>query len=277
MSHRKLKYCTNCEVELDQTENFCPSCGQKNLDRKVHFWVFIGDFIRDEFNLDNRFFRSFKQLILKPGFLTVAFMEGKRRSYLRPSQMFLIAGFLCFFVLSFQLEQEVTELSKEKGNMIQTDLFDSWKKDTANKNVFIAYAQSHIAEANENPANFVSNTLQKLPFVLLIVLPFFALFHKLLYIRHRIYFVEHLVFLLHAHTLLFLLIFVGGILMIFMAPNILWYIIPTMFLYLFIAFRNVYKQRLTKTFLKFSVLFWVYILLVPVLWMALGALIGVMS
>lgn len=274
-NHRKLKYCTNCESSLDQQEHFCPECGQKNLDRKVSFWVFVGDFFREEFNLNNRLLISLKNLIVKPGFLTVEFMEGKRRSYIRPSQMFLIAGFLCFFVLSFQIDQQVGDIEKGSVNIVDTDVFDA--SPDSPDNPFKIYIRSHIEEANDDPKKFIVNTLQKLPLVLLIILPVFALFQKLVYVRHRIYFVEHLVFLLHVHTFMFLLIFAGGILMFFLPPEYLFYIPLTMLLYLFIAFRRVYQQGFWKTTFKFSLLFWVYMILVPFLWIVLGVLVGIIA
>lgn len=272
--NRKLKFCTNCESSLDQYEQFCPSCGQKNLDRKVHFWVFVGDFFKEEFNLNNRLFISLKNLIIKPGFLTTEFMDGKRRSYIRPSQMFLLAGFLCFFVLSFQIDKQVDKLDKGTVKFLDTDLFDSGS-DSTDSNVFLTYIKSHIQDANENPKNFIANTLQKLPLVLLVILPIFALFQKLVYIRHKIYFVEHLVFLLHTHAFMFLLIFAGGILMMFFSAGVLVYIPLAMLLYLFVAFRRVYQQGFWKTVVKFSVLFWLYMTLIPFLWILLGIVAGI--
>lgn len=276
-NNRKLKYCTNCESSLEQDERFCPSCGQKNLDRKVSFWVFIKDFVHEEFNLNNRLFISLKELVIKPGALTVSFMEGKRRSYLRPSQMFLVTGFLCFFVLSFQIDKEVDKLDKGSMQFMDTDIFDSKGPDSTENSVFVSYIKSHIQEANDNPKNFIANTFQKLPFILLFVLPIFALFHKLIYIRHRVYFVEHLVFLLHVHAFMFLLIFIAGIFTFFFSQEILFYIPLAMLLYLFVAFRRVYEQGFWKTLVKFSILFWVYVILVPTLWVSLAVFIGLLA
>lgn len=274
---RKLKYCTNCESSLNLDESFCPACGQKNLDRKVSFWVFVKDFFYEEFNLNNRLFISLKNLCLKPGSLTVAFMEGKRRTYLRPVQLFLLSGFLCFFALSFPIEEQISNIGESQGDIIQTDIFGSLEADSTESNVFLQYVRAHILEANENPKNFIANTLQKLPLVLLVILPVFALFQKLIYIRHKIFFVEHLVFSLHVHAFMFLLIFVGGILMVFFSPAILFFIPLIMFLYLYLAFRRVYEQRRLKTLTKYALLFWIYITTVPILWILLGMVAGLIS
>ncbi|MEL6252741.1 MAG: DUF3667 domain-containing protein [Bacteroidota bacterium] len=261
---RKLTHCTNCETQLQEGENFCPACGQKNLDRKVPLWVFLGDFIRDELKIDNRLFRTLRHLSINPGFLTNEFIAGKRKSYIQPPQLFLLMGFLCFFIISIQIDPEIKKIDKSDFNI---GLVDGLGVDSTSNNVFLDFIRERADEAEENPAAFISNSLQKLPIVLLIVLPIFALFQHLIYIRHKMFFVEHFVFLLHVHAFLFLLFFFASFFMMFM-NNVQFFIyIPFIhFLYLLFAFRKVYNQGLTKTFFKLSFLFFIYIALVPGLW-----------
>ncbi len=57
---------------------------------------------------DNRFFRSFKLLITRPGFLTNEYMNGRRKPYLQPVQLFLVANLLFFFVQTFSVLQPLT-------------------------------------------------------------------------------------------------------------------------------------------------------------------------
>lgn len=270
---RKLTHCTNCETQLQEGENFCPACGQKNLDRKVPLWMFIGDFVRDELKIDNRLFRTLKNLVINPGFLTNEFIVGKRRSYIQPPQLFLLMGFLCFFIISLQIEPEIKKLDKGNFNI---GLMDGLGIDSTTNNVFLNYMDEKAKEAEENPAIFISNSLQKLPFVLLVVLPIFALFQHLVYIRHKIFFVEHFVFLLHVHAFLFLLFFFASFFLMFMDNVQFFMYIPFIhFIYLLFAFRKVYNQGLLKTFFKFFLLFLIYISLVPGLWIFFGGLAGI--
>ncbi|MEO1214421.1 MAG: DUF3667 domain-containing protein [Bacteroidota bacterium] len=272
---RKLTHCTNCETQLQEGENFCPACGQKNLDRKVPLWVFLGDFIRDELKIDNRLFRTLRHLSINPGFLTNEFIAGKRKSYIQPPQLFLLMGFLCFFIISIQIDPEIKKIDKSDFNI---GLVDGLGVDSTSNNVFLDFIRERADEAEENPAAFISNSLQKLPIVLLIVLPIFALFQHLIYIRHKMFFVEHFVFLLHVHAFLFLLFFFASFFMMFM-NNVQFFIyIPFIhFLYLLFAFRKVYNQGLTKTFFKLSFLFFIYIALVPGLWIFFGAIAGILG
>ena len=272
---RKLTHCTNCENQLQDGENFCPACGQKNLDRKVPLWMFLGDFIRDELKIDNRLFRTLRHLTINPGFLTNEFIVGKRKSYIRPPQLFLLTGFLCFFIISIQIDPEIKKINKSNFNI---GLVDGLEIDSTNRNVFLDFVKEKADEAEANPSAFISNSLQKLPFVLLAVLPIYALFQQLVYIRHKIFFVEHFVFLLHVHAFLFLLFFLGSFLMMFLDNVQFFFYIPLVhFIYLLFAFRKVYKQGLAKTFFKFFILFLIYIALVPGLWIFFGTIAGILG
>ena len=79
---------------------------------------------------------------------------------------------------------------------------------------------------------------------------------KLLYIRSRIYYINHLIFSLHVHTLIFLYLLIAVLF-----PE--WYIILLTFIaiwfHLFVAFKNVYQQSILKTFIKLHLLLFVYI------------------
>jgi Protein of unknown function (DUF3667) len=46
--------------------------------------------------VDGRLIRSFRYLVSRPGFLTVAYLEGQRKPYLGPLPLFLVANALFF-------------------------------------------------------------------------------------------------------------------------------------------------------------------------------------
>ena len=106
--------------------------------------------------------------------------------------------------------------------------------------------------------------LHNLPRAMFIFLPLLAAFMKLMYWRPRRYYVEHLLFLVHNHAAVFLMIillilfsllpWVGDftVLMVFiMLGYMAWYI--------YRAMRNVYGQHGGLTFLKYVVLGWTYV------------------
>ncbi len=108
---------------------------------------------------------------------------------------------------------------------------------------------------------FRKELVNQLPKVFFLLLPVFALFLKLLFIRHKIFYIEHLIFSLHIHTCAFLYL----ILTVFFPFTLTWGIVLfIILLHLFISMRTVYGQSYPKTFIKFSMLMFSYlIVLIP--------------
>jgi len=113
------------------------------------------------------------------------------------------------------------------------------------------------SQGREGIIIFWKSVIEQIPKVLFIMVPFFAFILKLLYIRRKRYYVEHLVFSFHIHTLIFLLLLV----LVFI-PR--WYsvvfIIFAILIYLFTAMKRVYVQSFFKTLLKMCILLFFYLI-----------------
>lgn len=102
---------------------------------------------------------------------------------------------------------------------------------------------------------FISEMVNQIPTVLFMMLPLFALILKVLYIRRKKFYVEHLIFSLHFHTFVFLIL----ILTIFFSHWILSLAISLgLFLYLYKAQKTFYQQSGFKTGFKMLILFFSY-------------------
>lgn len=106
----------------------------------------------------------------------------------------------------------------------------------------------------ENPGRFINFFIGRLSVMALLLMPILAFFFKLLYIRKRRYYIEHLVFCFHLHAFAFLLLTIVLLLTNYIPRYLTASIILSIFAYQFIAMRNVYKQGRRKTFLKFCLL-----------------------
>jgi len=98
---------------------------------------------------------------------------------------------------------------------------------------------------------FAKQIASSLPLMLLAMMPALALFMKLLYVRRRRFFIEHLVFNFHHHAFMFLVLS-----LLFLIPenhieNIIRYGIIGVFIFLFIAMKLYYEQGVFKTLLKY--------------------------
>jgi hypothetical protein len=131
----------------------------------------------------------------------------------------------------------------------------SWVKYLTNKS-------KHLASmGKEGQVLLLKELINQIPKVMFVLLPLFALLLKLLYLRSKMLYVEHLVFSLHIHTFIFLmfLIFV-------FIPNeyVFLLIVILILLYLFLSIYNFYRQSVSKSFIKFFILIFTYVItLIP--------------
>lgn len=108
----------------------------------------------------------------------------------------------------------------------------------------------------ENPEVAYSYFVSKIPIVIFLFMPVFALFIKLIYIRRNKYtYMEHLVFAFHVQSLLFVLLIFSKLLSFTFSTTLLYTLVFFIFcLYLYKAMRRFYEQGRIKTFVKFMIL-----------------------
>lgn len=125
------------------------------------------------------------------------------------------------------------------------------RKTTFNKWVYSK--NTTIEKIKENPRAFVNYILSKIPFFLFFFTPFFALFFLLIYSRKKYTYVEHMVFIFHIFSFIFLAM------LIFLIPD---YILGAQILlallfmaigpfYFYKALRNFYGEGRLITLIKF--------------------------
>jgi len=106
---------------------------------------------------------------------------------------------------------------------------------------------------------FSRQVVNNIPLMVLAMMPFLALFMKLLYIRSNRYYVEHLVLNFHHHAFAFFILSI-----IFILPTTLMEIaiipaIIAVFIFLYFTMKRYYGQGYGKTFLKFMVFNFFYL------------------
>ncbi|MFK5890305.1 MAG: DUF3667 domain-containing protein [Flavobacteriaceae bacterium] len=112
----------------------------------------------------------------------------------------------------------------------------------------------------EDKGDSLSNKIMSnLSIALFILLPIFTVFLKLLYIRRRLNYMEHLIFVFNTQSVFFLLMILLLLTSLFTESNTAPVIFVLMFLvYLYLALRKFYKQGWFKTFIKFNLLNMIY-------------------
>ncbi len=112
---RKEKDCLNCGTIV--TGDYCPHCGQKNVEPKQSLGHMISHFFQDVTHFDGKFFETIKVLITKPGFLSEEYMKGRRAKYVDPVRMYLFLSFVLFFLM-FSLPEPEGGAHTAKGHVL---------------------------------------------------------------------------------------------------------------------------------------------------------------
>ena len=91
--------------------------------------------------------------------------------------------------------------------------------------------------------------LGAIPVMMLLLMPLLALFYKLLYIRRKRYFIEHLTFFLHYHAFVYVML---SFYILIWGFNGQWlsYLVFVITIYLLLAMKKMYEQSWLKTGLK---------------------------
>jgi hypothetical protein len=152
MSHksplRKDKTCLNCNYVVDS--RFCPNCGQENTDTRKTFHHLFIHFFEDLTHYENAFWKTIKNLLLKPASLTKEYLSGKRLSYLAPVRLYIFISFVTFFLMAVLPDNEDKEIIKfNKGSKKETKKsYYDYSENKDEEEVNDSLVQDSILQAN---------------------------------------------------------------------------------------------------------------------------------
>jgi hypothetical protein len=87
--------CPTCRQTVSTP--FCPTCGERPLlARELTIRGLFDQVVQSFTSIDGRLVRSVRYLVGRPGFLTVAYLQGQRKPYVGPVSLFLMANALFF-------------------------------------------------------------------------------------------------------------------------------------------------------------------------------------
>jgi len=187
-----LDNCANCGASL--TGPYCSKCGQKK-EGKSDFKVshFLGETFHAFTHFDSKFFATIKNLFRRPGFLTLEYIQGHRKKYMNPIQLFLVCNIFYFLFATF--DTFTTPLQYLKEGLFRNKI--SEMVDAKVKEEGISYKDYEL--------KFNERSKGEAKTLIILMIPIYAFFISLLFMGQRRYFVEHLVFSLHFYS--FMLIF----------------------------------------------------------------------
>lgn len=239
-------HCLNCDAPLHGP--YCAACGQREQHRVVPLGHLLQELAHELLHVDHHVLGTFKALLLRPGQLTVEYLEGRRARQIAPLRLYLITSFFLFLLLGTLAPRVIQPGAKGKVHVV------------APKGTPATSAAAADPGASPSFRAFLGQIVALLPKVMFILLPVFALLLKGLYLRRGILYAAHVIFALHTHTAAFLMFLVT--LALGQIPGLAGWVTLALFLglpaYLLLALRRTYGQSWPRTVVKGVLLAGVY-------------------
>jgi hypothetical protein len=246
--------CPNCGDKF--SGRFCSNCGERRIAGEDYsLRRFLGEAFNILTSFESNFFRSFATLITRPGKLTAEYFRGRRKSYLKPLQLFVFCNVIFFFAHSYIGFNSLTTPLYVHLNMLSHSRLARHMVDSELRARNMTY--------DEYRPRFDAAIEGQAKTLVIVMVPLYALALQLFYWRTRRYYVEHLVFSLHFFAFLLLLIaamhaalfvawrFLGLRLLMLQSDNFVTLsMLSICGAYLFFALRRAYRQGKTLTILK---------------------------
>lgn len=136
------------------------------------------EFVADVLSIDGRLLRTLRALIGRPGHIAREWIEGERTRWASPLRLYLVASLVMFGTATALPEDPLVAV---RGQTAAT-----------------------VDPARVMSSAGMSEEVQRSgPTVLFVLVPFFALLTRAAFRRARLYYPEHLVFALNAHSVVF--------------------------------------------------------------------------
>ena len=287
-----VERCPNCGSE--QVEHYCASCGQHAGDLRTSIGEFLREAVDEVFSLDSRVWRTLIALFRRPGSLTADYWRGRRARFVTPLRLYLIVSFVTFLFLVVVVPNSVLDatgtnpwapLRIGSGPLpfdlpvaeapVPGSVAEDGDAAPDGEDSLGWYSQHVLRPALEAPERAQRLFHQRLQWTVFAQVPLFAVWLRLLYRRRERFFVPHLVFALHFHTLAFLLLVAGtaGTLILgTQVPSVIAYLaVLTM---LFLSLRRLYAEGVLKTLVKQVALVSLHFVVVTLGLMGLLAVVG---
>jgi len=181
---------------------YCPACGERRRDpRELTLAGLAGQVFEALTSVDGRLLRSFRSLVAAPGSLTVAFVEGRRKPFLGPVSVFLVANVVFFAV-------ESTSHGLVFSTPLQSHMQEQPWSPIAQPMVAARLAALHTTVEAFAPRFNAAVALHARSMILLMAVAF-APIPALVFRRRGRPFAAHVVFSLHLYAFMLLVFSIG--------------------------------------------------------------------
>lgn len=265
--------CANCHAALRPRQRFCHDCGQEAHLHPPSALEFVQEFIRHYVALEGALWRTLRRLFFSPGFLTQAWIAGRRTHFVQPLRIYLTMSIIFFLALRLgaggeaavdaqvdarvgaqveaQVEAPSTPSEPAALPPLRLELGDGPLARALTSRLQPGLTRLEARMAAMTPVQraqfFGDYMLGKASYLMFLLLPVYALLFKLAYLNRRMNYGAHVVFAFHVHAFAFAMF----LLQLMPLPAALdgWplLVLP---LYVLLAMRRVYGGRWRATLLR---------------------------
>lgn len=297
-----LSECPNCSEPLHG--QYCSQCGQNQKNTNRYFLILLNEAFEGLFSWNSKAWLTTVAMFFKPGFLTTEHFANRRARYISPLRLYIITSVVFFLTLSiinfFGLNSTATNsnVTIDQQGQSQTneaspiETSELVKNPTVKVNVpflgddiegsLSSKLKAKVENANKvgatNPKRLIAKIIDSMPAVTFFLLPFYALVFKLIFLKNKRYYAEHLIFAVHFNCFLFSFYTLIMIAQVSLGPMFAAWLVVIFIawsnIYLAKSIKRVYQQNWPVTIAKTLGVGWVYIIL-TVFGVVVAALIGV--
>lgn len=251
-------HCHNCGAAV--SGKFCPECGQETTLHVASAREFLHEFIGHYVALEGKLWKTLALLVFRPGMLTAEYIAGRRARYVQPLRIYLTLSILFFALLKYG----PSELIKADAPFASPSAQSAPAPDTVHVSTRLGTVnpawEAKVLKIGAMPHEQVVALIKTtffayVPYAMFCIMPLFALYLKLLYLRAGRRYGEHMLFALHANAFAFLLL---GLIWVVPATWIGTALFAWLAAYLPFAMRRVYGGGKLATVARWIVLMAAY-------------------
>ncbi len=195
--------CENCGAEL--LGGFCHSCGAPQVsERDLSIRRFAGEATQEITSVEHsKLLRTLRALLFRPGFLTKEYFSARRVRYVRPLALVLAVLALHLFAFSISNTVSMYDIGRQAAGEEKLLASMGIEHSEASRGLLLSSRIQAEAARRGVPAEAIEReiddkwarnaSLMQIPLIVL-----FSLALQLIHFRSRRYYVEHLVFSMHA-------------------------------------------------------------------------------
>jgi hypothetical protein len=269
--------CRNCGAPAPG--KYCSECGQSTALHPPTAGEFLHEFIGHHIALEGKLWATLRNLLFRPGSLTVEYFAGRKLRYVNPLRLYLSVSLILFAVVGvIRPEIKVSTFDTASGKMSaplsHEETMRLTRESVAKFEFAPAWAKAHMDQylslTDEQQRDRIGHGFSAYaPYAFFLLVPALALLLKLFYLKRRLYYGEHLICALHLQTASFIFALAE---VVVVPPGGQALVQLVVLIYNGLALQRVYGGRWWATTLRVLALAFSYLLLFSIMVMAMVAI-----